>query len=97
MSNWQNEAGEPYMTAAELRFEAELDDMAAYERAMDPDAFYGDYEPDVDPSTCKHEDVSYGVWVDGPFAECDLCGTETTNVRFVTDEYGIGWHEVVAW
>lgn len=71
-----NEAGEPYMTAAELRFEAALDEQYAYERAMDPDAYYGDYDydpEDVDPEDCDHGDASCGR--DGQWV-CDICYTE---------------------
>ena len=35
MSNWMNEAGEPYMTAAQLAFEASLDEQSAYDRQFD--------------------------------------------------------------
>ena len=36
------EEREPYMTAAELRFEAELDEMALYESRFEDDGPYGD-------------------------------------------------------
>jgi len=81
-----NEAGEPFMTAAELRFEAELDDYYAWERANDPDLFYGYDEPeyDVDPEDCDHGDASCGR--DGQWV-CDICYTEIPN-PFEGCDYG---------
>jgi hypothetical protein len=73
MSNWMNEAGEPYMTAAELRFEAALDEQAAYDRMAD--AFYADDEfapCERNPELCEGGDLDRTE--DG--AECAWCGTE---------------------
>jgi hypothetical protein len=41
MSSYFNEAGEPLMTAAEARFEASLDEQAAYDRFANPE--YDEY------------------------------------------------------
>lgn len=62
MSNYANEAGEPYMTAAALRFEAELDAQSAEERWMDP---YD--EPDYDDDEC---DVDYDLDAHNGHAWC---------------------------
>lgn len=58
MSNWMNDEGEPYMTAAELRFEAELDEQSAAERYLDDDQFFGEEPEDCDPfnSYCVNDD-----------------------------------------
>src|SRR4051812_4222137 len=73
MSNYANEAGEPYMTAAQLRFEAELDAQSAEERYYDEaDNLYGD-EPE-EGECCANGDLNRvnGVWV------CAWCGEEPT-------------------
>lgn len=81
-----NEAGEPYMTAAQLRFEAELDDYYAWERANDPDLFYNYDEVEVDPADCSHGDCSStaetSIW------ECDICGDIVPTEQ---DENGEWW------
>lgn len=40
MSSIYNEDGEPMLTAAELRTEAELDELSAWERWYDNDYYY---------------------------------------------------------
>ena len=76
-----NEAGEPYMTAAALRFEAELDEQSAAEREYDD--FYDDGD---EPDWCRkcgdeydengeHEcepvepDPMEDQWLDGSYEE----------------------------
>ena len=45
MPNWTNEEGEPFMTAAELNFEYELDAEAAYQAVLDfEDDYYDEDE-----------------------------------------------------
>ena len=44
MSSIYNADGEPMLTAAELRFEAELDELSAWERWYDEDY----YDPEED-------------------------------------------------
>ena len=71
MSNYANEAGEPYMTAAALNFEAALDEQYAAERYLDDDEFFGD-EPE-DGECCANGDrnrLHDGTWV------CSWCGEE---------------------
>lgn len=50
MSNWMNEAGEPYMTAAQLRFEAELDEQSWHERQAD---YYMNDDYGYEPEWCR--------------------------------------------
>lgn len=70
MSDWRNDDGEPMMTAAALRLEAELDALSAYDRAMDADYFPGD---DVDCAVpCDSGDRDS---VDGR-AVCPWCGQD---------------------
>jgi hypothetical protein len=52
MSNYMNEAGEPYMTAAQLNFEAALDEQSAYERQFDYDQYDDDDCGDCERSDC---------------------------------------------
>lgn len=78
MSNYMNEAGEPYMTAAALRFEASLDEQYAYERMSDE--FYNDFadEDYNDPDDCPHED--------GTFLGSSLIGEGDTRGDFRCDQ-----------
>jgi len=59
-----NEAGEPYMTAAQLRFEAELDEQSAHERMMDD--FY-DSDEYYDDGFYEEDEVDENDDVDEPF------------------------------
>ena len=68
MSNYANEAGEPYMTAAALNFEAALDEQYAAERYLDDDEFFGD-GPDCD--TCE-DDEDYAISEHGGCPDCGL-------------------------
>lgn len=68
MSNWMNEAGEPYMTAAQLRFEAELDEQSAYERQYDDFYDRDDYDEGEECPDCG----DYGL--DTQSGECAFCG-----------------------
>lgn len=47
-NSWRNEAGEPFMTASELRFEADLDAQYDEERWYDEQDEDDDYEADED-------------------------------------------------
>lgn len=60
------------MTAAELRFEQELDMQSEAERQEDLwlSGYYD--EPDIDPEDCDHSDKSWSHLR----ATCDLCGAE---------------------
>lgn len=61
-SNWQNEAGEPYMTASQLAFEAALDEQSAMEQWED--RFYDEAPPeDEDCERCGSDEH--------PTDECD--------------------------
>lgn len=89
---YYNEAGEPLMDGAAMRYEMYLD--STYE--PDPDDFYNSYEDDeqADPSTCPHTDnwSSYergGVTV----VECDDCWTEGTVKSWDED----GWIDDIQW
>lgn len=86
MSNWMNEAGEPYMTHAQLAFEAALDEQDAIERAENH--FYEDWgyeEDDVDPEDCEHGDASHSrktdIWT------CDICGTVIDDLEFIDGDW----------
>lgn len=72
LPSWMSEAGEPLMTAAELRFEAELDAESAQWNFEDFE--YVGPEPDgsADPETCAHLDADQ---VDDATSECLWCGT----------------------
>lgn len=59
-SNWRNDAGEPYMTASALNFEAALDEQSAYERQFD----------DYDNNYEKYDDDECG---DCGLDDCDWC------------------------
>jgi hypothetical protein len=83
MSNYANEAGEPYMTAAQLRFEAELDEQSAYERQFDD--FYdnepADYYDECDECGDFALDTRTGV--------CEDCGAGEAADDFpLSVEYG---------
>lgn len=69
MSNYANEAGEPYMTAAALNFEAALDEQSAYERQFDYDFDYDDEPEADDPHSCTDNTSSE----DGNVWRCDQC------------------------
>ena len=77
---YQNEAGEYLMTAAEMRFEAALDEQSAHERDYDYDGAYDDGGPyDYDYDDCDHTDAAHqiGMLSDTIEAwECDLCYTQ---------------------
>jgi len=91
-SNWRNEAGEPYMTAAALNFEAALDEQSAYERQFDYDYNdYDDYEPEADaPHSCTDNTSS----PDGETWYCDQCeqaltGTPEDGFEGTLDAYPV--------
>jgi hypothetical protein len=83
MSNYANEAGEPYMTAAQLNFEAALDEQSAYERQFDYD--YAD-DPEWECETACGEyadDKVNGRWL------CQTCineGVEPDDDDFVMED-----------
>lgn len=79
MSNYFNEAGEPLMDAAAMRYEMYLD--STYE--PDPYDGYDDYEaPYVDPEDCDHSDWSQRGWS----AECDS-GCESSGLVLVRPDW----------
>lgn len=72
MSNYFNEAGEPLMDGAAMRYEMYLDSL--YE--PDPDEFYAasnDYAPCDNGAPCERLDADY---VDETTAECPWCGEQ---------------------
>ena len=72
MSNYFNEAGEPLMDGAAMRYEMYLDSL--YE--PDPDEFYSprdDYAPCDNGEQCQRLDADM---VDLATAECPWCGEQ---------------------
>jgi hypothetical protein len=81
MSDYFNEAGEPYMDAAAMRFEQELDAQSAAERFEE--SWYDYEEPDVwckrcgeeghEAEDCDNEPEDYNepedAWLDGSYEE----------------------------
>lgn len=91
---YYNEAGEPLMDGAAMRYEMYLDSL--YE--PDPDDFYNSYEDDeeqADPSTCDHSmNWSSRERVDGSVVvECDDCWTEGIPTSWDED----GWIDDIQW
>jgi hypothetical protein len=87
---YYNEAGEPLMDGAAMRYEMYLD--STYE--PDPDAFYDrwDDEPDeIDPADCSHTENWTGN--DDGTVTCDDCYTE--GVVLSRDENG--WIDEIQW
>lgn len=96
-----NSEGEPLMTAAQARFEADLDAQAMYDALANLRSgrfeSHGNLdrnEPDeyADPETCDHGDVNFsGIISNGEMAGrrawCTMCDSETTNVTMDED----GW------
>ena len=66
MSNYFNEAGEPLMDAAAMRYEMYLD--STYE--PDPYDDYAYDEPEVDPEDCSHDDKTFRS---NGCVDCDIC------------------------
>lgn len=86
---YYNEAGEPLMDGAAMRYEMYLD--STYE--PDPDDFYDrwDDEPEqADPATCDH---SQNWSSRGDVIECDDCWTEGVAVSWDAD----GWIDKIEW
>ena len=73
MYGWQNEAGEPYMDAAALRLEAELDALSAAERYEEQWYEFGyddggdecDVDNDLEAGWCWTHDQSATLCDDG--------------------------------
>ena len=72
MSNYFNEAGEPLMDGAAMRYEMYLD--STYEPEPDYFLTYDVYREEIDPEDCDHGDFSYSRerWS----ATCDGCGSD---------------------
>jgi hypothetical protein len=76
MSNYANEAGEPYMTAAQLNFEAALDEQYAEEAWFDrQEAWDAEDEWDEDEDDLD-DDGAYDMAEDAAM-ESGLWGSET--------------------
>jgi len=85
---YYNEAGEPLMDGAAMRYEMYLDSL--YE--PDPDDFYNSFEDEeIDPADCDHK--SNWSSFEGGRVECDDCYTEGVVVSRDED----GWIDDIQW
>jgi hypothetical protein len=86
---YYNEAGEPLMDGAAMRYEMYLDSI--YE--PDPDDFYDRWDgaDEIDPADCDHK--SNWSSYEGGRVECDDCYTEGVAVSWDAD----GWIDDIQW
>lgn len=93
MSNYFNEAGEPLMDGAAMRYEMYLD--STYEPDPYDDYDSWDNEPEeIDPAVCTHGNVDYSDG--GRTAECQDCFTVALVVVY-TDFNETEVEDFIAW
>lgn len=70
MSNYYNEAGEPLMDGAAMRYEMYLDSMDDHYDEY-PYGYGPDERDDIDPEDCEHHDRDYR---NNGCVDCAVCG-----------------------